>query len=55
VGRARHIYRWDFAGKKLVVPLHDDSILGEQSVRVVAFDRGGNHSSRSATVDTRIP
>ena len=32
----------DFVGKKLVVPLNDTSIIGKQSVSVVAFDRSGN-------------
>ncbi|HET6347946.1 MAG TPA: hypothetical protein VFH88_02585, partial [Candidatus Krumholzibacteria bacterium] len=52
VGGARHIFRWDFVGKKLIVPLRDDSIIGQQSVRVVAFDRSGNRSTRDAVVDT---
>lgn len=51
----RRVFRWDFVTKKLVVPLHDDSIIGSQSVRVVAFDRAGNRSTRSATVDTGVP
>jgi hypothetical protein len=55
VGGKRAIFRWDFVGKKLIVPLHDDSIIGKQSVSVVAFDRSGNRSSRSATVDTGTP
>ncbi|HKW15857.1 MAG TPA: M23 family metallopeptidase [Candidatus Krumholzibacteria bacterium] len=55
VGGRRMIFRWDFVGKKLIVPLHDASILGKQSVSVVAFDRSGNRSSRSATVDTGAP
>lgn len=55
VGSVRQIFRWDFVGKKLIVPLHDASIIGKQSVSVVAFDRSGNRSSRSATVDTGRP
>lgn len=55
LGGVRQIFHWDFVAKKLVVPLHDDSIIGKQSLRVVAFDRGGNRSTRSATVDTRTP
>jgi hypothetical protein len=52
VGGRRSIFRWDFVGKKLIVPLNDTSIIGKQSVSVVAFDRSGNRSSRSATIDT---
>jgi hypothetical protein len=55
VGGRRAIFRWDFVGKKLIVPLHDASIIGKQSVSVVAFDRSGNRSSRSASVDTGAP
>jgi hypothetical protein len=55
IGGVKQIYRWDFVGKKLVVPLHDDSIIGKQSVRVIAFDRNGNRSTRSATVNTGKP
>jgi hypothetical protein len=55
VGGVRQIFRWDFVEKKLIVPLHDASIIGKQSVSVVAFDRSGNRSSRSATVNTGAP
>jgi hypothetical protein len=55
VGGVRHLFRWDFVAKKLVVPLHDDSIIGRQSVRVIAYDRIGNRSVRSATIDTGAP
>lgn len=55
VGGVRALVRWDFVGKKLIVPLADDSIIGKQSVSVVAFDRSGNRSSRSATINTGTP
>jgi hypothetical protein len=55
VGGARCMFRWDFVRKKLVVPLHGASIIGRQSVRVVAFDRSGNRSTRHATVNTGTP
>ena len=50
VGGAKQIWRWDFMAKKIVVALHDDSIIGPQPVRVVAFDRLGNSSSTETTV-----
>ncbi|HXV14119.1 MAG TPA: hypothetical protein VEC56_07925, partial [Candidatus Krumholzibacteria bacterium] len=50
VGGIKQIWRWDFVGKKMIVALHDDSIIGPQPVRVVAFDRIGNSSSVDATV-----
>ena len=55
VGGVRALVRWDFVRKKLIVPLSDASIIGKQSVSVVAFDRSGNRSSRTATVDTGTP
>ena len=55
VGSVRHLFRWDFVGKKLIVPLHDDSIINEQSVSVITFDRSGNRSSRVDTVDAGEP
>jgi hypothetical protein len=55
VGGVRQLVRWDFVRKKLIVPLHDTSIIGKQPVSVIAFDRSGNRSSRRATVDTGTP
>jgi hypothetical protein len=55
VGGVRHMYHWDFTARKLVVPLHDASIIGKQSFHVVAFDRSGNRSTLSATVNTGEP
>lgn len=55
VGGVRSVFRWDFVRKKLIVPLHDDSIIGRQSVSVTAFDRSDNRSARSATIDTGKP
>ena len=55
VGGVKHMFRWDFMGKKLIVALHDDSIIGRQSVSVIAYDRTGNRSTRSATVNTGTP
>jgi hypothetical protein len=55
VGGVRQLFRWDFVGKKLIVPLHDASIIGKEPVSVVAFDRSGNRSSRSASVNTGAP
>ena len=55
VGGVKQLFRWDFVGKKLVVPLHDASIIGKQSVRVIAFDRGGNRATRTATINTGEP
>jgi hypothetical protein len=55
VGGRRCMFRWDFVRKKLVVPLHDASILGKQSMRVVAFDRSGNRSTRETTINTGTP
>lgn len=55
VGGIRSIFRWDFVNKKLIVPLHDDSIIGPQAISVVAFDRSGNRSARRTTVDTGTP
>jgi hypothetical protein len=50
VGGIKQIWRWDFMAKKMIVALRDDSIIGPQPVRVVAFDRIGNSSSVDATV-----
>lgn len=50
VGGIKQIWRWDFVAKKMIVALRDDSIIGPQPVRVVAFDRIGNSSSLDATV-----
>jgi hypothetical protein len=50
LGGVAQVWRWDFVGKKVIVALHDDSIIGPQPVRVVAFDRLGNSSSVEATV-----
>ncbi len=50
VGGVEQIWRWDFVAKKIIVALRDDSIIGPQPVRVVAFDRIGNTSSVDATV-----
>ncbi|HEX6791211.1 MAG TPA: M23 family metallopeptidase [Candidatus Krumholzibacteria bacterium] len=55
VGGVKQLFRWDFVGKKLVVPLHDASIIGRQSVRVIAYDRSGNRSTRDATINTGEP
>jgi hypothetical protein len=50
VGGVKRIWRWDFAAKKIIVALRDESIIGPQPVRVVAFDRIGNSSKADATV-----
>ncbi len=57
VGGIKQIWRWDFVAKKMIVALRDDSIIGPQPVRVVAFDRIGNSSSVDATVtiESRAP
>jgi hypothetical protein len=55
VAGVRRMFRWDFVGKKLVVPLHDSSIIGGQSVDVIAYDRNSNRSTRHATVNTGAP
>ncbi len=55
LGGVRQIWRWNFAAKKIIVAIHDDSILGEQLVRIVAFDRIGNSSSADATVTVEAP
>lgn len=50
VGGVKRIWRWDFVAKKIIVALRDESIIGPQPVRVVAFDRIGNSSKADATV-----
>jgi hypothetical protein len=50
VGGQPRIWRWDFAAKKIVVVLRDETIIEPQLVRVVAFDQVGNSSSADATV-----
>jgi murein DD-endopeptidase MepM/ murein hydrolase activator NlpD len=51
VGGVRRVFRWDFAAKKIIVPLRGEPIIGSQSVRVVVFDRVGNRTAVDATVD----
>ena len=55
IAGVKQMFRWDFMRKKLIVALHDDSIIGKQSVSVIAYDRNGNRSTRSATVNTGAP
>ncbi len=51
VGGRRRVVRWDFLGKKVVVSLDGEPIIGSQSVRVVAFDRIGNSSVLDTTIE----
>jgi len=50
VDGVRHFFRWDFVGKKMIVPLVSDSIITTHSIRVEARDRAGN----STVLDTRF-
>ncbi len=50
VGGTKRVWRWDFVGKKIVVALRGETIIGQEPVRVVAFDRTGNSSSADYTV-----
>jgi len=50
VAGEKQIWRWDFVAKKIIVALRDESIIGPQPVRVVAFDRIGNSSSADFTL-----
>jgi len=55
VGGVRRVFRWDFAGKKIIVPLRGEPIIGPQSIRAVVFDRIGNRSAIDATVYPGAP
>jgi hypothetical protein len=53
VGDVRRVFRWDFVGKKIIVPLRGEPIIGPLSVRAVVFDRIGNRTAVEAPVDPR--
>jgi len=51
VAGQRQIARWDFVSKKFFVTVREPNIIGDQDVRVVAFDQAGNHSEIDTTIN----